>query len=110
MQIFLTVLLKYAINILMKTSYITITTRALKVTRGAVHKWAALEKRPTVEHALQLEDLYGFPMSCFLTSERSQTWLKVKALSKECLNKKLASFFDKQNINTNKQDHNGNQL
>lgn len=98
MQIFLTVLLKYATNRLMKTSYITITTRALKVTRGAVHKWAALEKRPTVEHALQLEDLYGFPMSCFLTSERAQIWLKVKALSKEDLNKKLALFMDKHNI------------
>ena len=99
----MTVYHRYTIDKSMKISYITVTKKILNVSRGTVHNWASSKKRPSVEHAQKLESLYGFPMSCFLTSDREKVWPIIKTIPESVLKKKLVSFFNKQNINSHKQ-------
>ena len=91
----------------MKITYVTTTQRARGVSRITVHSWASNKKRPNIENAQKLGVLYGIPMSSFLTEERGSLWLYIKSMKKDDLQNKLASFFDKQNINTAKHKHNG---
>ena len=98
----------YKIN-LMKISYITVTKKVLNVSRVTVHTWASNKKRPTVENAQKLESLYGFPMSSFLNFEREKVWSAIKSMSKKDLENKLMSFFNKHNVNTDKNKNNGKQ-